>query len=110
MASRRLKVTYHPEKDILYLEVVPPRPAKVEENEFGVLTRYDWDDGVTIVGFEILDFARRFIPFLYHPDAFPQEALTLQFDVEEAGLKDADIRRVVEWAYQHLVAKHVAIA
>lgn len=109
MASRKLKVTYYADKDILCLEVVPPRPAKVEENEFGVLIRYDWEDGTTIVGFEILDFARHFIPFLYHPDAFPKEALSLRFDVDEAGLKDADIRQVIEWAYRHLVAERLVL-
>ncbi len=32
---------------------------------------------MTVVGFEVLDFARHFIPFLYHPKAFPLEALSL---------------------------------
>lgn len=97
--ARKLKVVYHADKDILCLETLPHRPARVDENDFGVLTRYDWDATDTIVGFEILDFVQRFIPYIHHPDAFSSVARGLRFDVDEAGMSRADLGKVLEWAY-----------
>lgn len=102
--NRELRVVYYDAKDILMLTILPPRPAKVDENDFGFFTRFDWDNGTDIVGFEIMDFRVRFIPHLYDPAAIPAEVLDMRFNVE-GGPQDADMREVLEWAYRRFVTK-----
>ncbi len=102
--ERELDIAYFAEKDILSLEILPRRPAKVDENDYGFFTRFDWDNGRDIVGFEIMDFRAMFIPHLYDPAAIPAEVLEMRFSIE-GGPQNADIREVLEWAYRRFVVK-----
>jgi hypothetical protein len=103
-AEQELKVTYYEAKDILLLTILPSRPAKVDENDFGFFTRFDWNNRTDIVGFEIMDFRARFIPHLYDPEAIPAVALAMRFSVE-GGPQHADTHEVLEWAYRRFVVK-----
>lgn len=101
MASgKKLSVSYYSDKDILYLQILPQRPAKVEERERGLLVRYDWEKLDEVVGFEILDFSM-FVPHIGEPDALPE--LDMRFDVENSSLGDAALRDVLLWAYRRYV-------
>ena len=101
MASRKeLSVSYYRDKDILYLQTLPQRAAKVEEMEHGLLVRYDWENLDEVVGFEILDFSM-FVPRLGQPDALPE--LDMRFDVESSNLEDATLRDVLLWAYRRYI-------
>jgi len=97
-----LKVTYYEDKDILYLQVIPERPARVDETKYGFMVRYDWDDPDAIVGFECLDFSL-FIPHLAEPGVLPK--LDMTFDVEGAELRGASLKDVLIWAYRKYVLK-----
>lgn len=101
MASRKkLSVSYYRDKDILYLQTIPERPAKVEEMEYGLLVRYDWENLNEVVGFEILDFSM-FIPHLGESGVLPE--LDMRFDVEDSELENATLREVLLWAYRRYV-------
>lgn len=101
MASgKKLSVSYYSDKDILYLQILPQRPAKAEEREHGLLVRYDWEKLDEVVGFEILDFSM-FVPHIGEPDALPE--LDMRFDVENSSLEDAALRDVLLWAYRRYV-------
>jgi len=101
MASRKkLSVSYYRDKDILYLQILPQRPAKIEEMAHGLLVRYDWENLDEVVGFEILDFSM-FVPHLGEPDALPE--LDMRFDVENADLENATLRDVLLGAYQRYI-------
>jgi uncharacterized protein YuzE len=101
-----LEVAYYEDKDILYLQILPERPAKVEETRYGFMVRYDWDDPEVIVGFECLDFSL-LIPHLAERGVLPD--VRMRFDVEGAGLKDATLREVLIWAYQRYVLKPLMV-
>jgi hypothetical protein len=102
MESKELKITYYENKDILYLQILPERPAKVEETKYGFMVRYDWDDPNVIVGFECLDFSL-LVPHLAERGVLPD--LRMRFDIEGTGLKNATLREVLIWAYQRYVLK-----
>jgi uncharacterized protein YuzE len=100
METRKLKATYYEEKDTLYLQILPPRPARVDETRYGLMVRYDWDKPDEIVGFECLDFSL-LIPHLAEPGVVPQ--LDLRFDVEGTKLMMATLTEVLHWAYEWYV-------
>lgn len=102
MESKRLKITYYDDKDILYLQILPERPARVEETKYGLMVRYDWDEPEEIVGFECLDFSL-LVPHLAERGVLPE--IRMKFDVEGTDLKDATLREVLIWAYQRYVLK-----
>lgn len=106
MESKELKITYYEDKDILYLQILPERPAKVEETRYGLMVRYDWDDPRVIVGFECLDFSL-LVPHLAERGVLPD--MRMRFDIERAGLKDATLREVLIWAYQRYVLKPLRV-
>jgi hypothetical protein len=106
MESQELKITYYENKDILYLQILPERPAKVEETKYGFMMRYDWDDPSVIVGFECLDFSL-LVPHLAERGVLPD--LRMKFDVEGSGLKNATLREVLIWAYQRYVLKPLMV-
>lgn len=106
MENERLKVTYYEDKDILYLQILPERPAKIEETRYGFMVRYDWDDPGVIVGFECLDFSL-LIPHLAEPGVIPD--VRMRFDIEPAGLKDATLKEVLIWTYQRYVLKPLMV-
>jgi hypothetical protein len=106
MENKRLKVTYYEDKDILYLQILPERPAKVEETKYGFMVRYDWDDPEVIVGFESLDFSL-LVPHLAEHGVIPD--VRMRFDVEGASLKNTTLREVLIWAYQRYVLKPLMV-
>jgi uncharacterized protein YuzE len=106
MESRKLRITYYMDKDILYLQILPERPAKVEETKYGFMVRYDWDDPEEIVGFECLDFSL-LVPHLAERGVLPD--VRMRFDIEGAGLKNATLREVLIWAYQRYVLKPLMV-
>lgn len=106
MGNKKIKITYYEDKDILYLQILPERPAKVEETRYGFMVRYDWDKPEVIVGFECLDFSL-LIPHLAEREVLPD--VRMRFDVEGAGLRDATLREVLIWAYQRYVLKPLMI-
>jgi hypothetical protein len=101
-----LKITYYEDKDILYLQILPERPAKVEETKYGFMARYDWDDPNVIVGFECLDFSL-LVPHLAERGVLPD--VRMRFNIEGAGLKDATLREVLIWAYERYLLKPLMI-
>lgn len=107
METKKLKVTYYDEKDILYLQVLPPRPARVDETRYGLIVRYHWDKPDEIVGFECLDFSL-LIPHLAEPGVVPQ--LDLRFDVEGTRLVKATSTEVLHWAYERYVLQRPTVA
>jgi len=102
MEVHKLKTTYYKDKDILYLQILPERPGKVVETQYGFMIRYDWDNPEVIVGFESLDFSL-LIPHLAEPGVIPE--LDMRFDVIGAPLREASLREVLTWAYEHYVLK-----
>jgi uncharacterized protein YuzE len=104
METKRLKVVYHPDKDILSLIILPRRPSRTSGNEHDFLILYDWDNPDEIVGFEILDFSL-LVPHLHEPDVVP--TVELRFQVEGTSLTDATLTEVLEWAYRHFVLRYV---
>jgi uncharacterized protein YuzE len=107
METKKLKATYYNEKDVLYLQVLPPRPARVDETEYGLIVRYDWDRPDEVVGFECLDFSL-LIPHLAEPGVVPQ--LDLRFEVEGTTLMNATLAEVLHWAYERYVLRRPALA
>jgi len=101
-----LEVVYYEDKDILYLQILPERPAKVEETKHGFMVRYDWEDPEVIVGFECLDFSL-LVPHLAERGVLPD--VRMRFDIEGAGLKNATLREVLIWAYQRYVLKPLMV-
>jgi len=100
METKKLKATYYSEKDILYLQVLPPHPARVDETRYGLMVRYNWDRPDEVVGFECLDFSL-LIPHLAEPGVVPK--LDLRFNVEGASLTNATLTDVLHWAYERYV-------
>jgi hypothetical protein len=89
----------------LQLQTPPSREAKWRENRYEFFVLVNWHNKKEeVVGFEIMDFATRFIPHLYNPEAIPAEVLNMRFNVEN-GPQGADIREVLEWAYRRFVVK-----
>lgn len=107
METKKLKATYYDEKDILYLQILPPRPARVDEMRYGLMVRYDWDKPDKVVGFECLDFSL-LIPHLAEPGVVPK--LDLRFDVEGTTLVNATLTEVLHWAYERYVLRRSAVA
>ena len=106
MGSKELKIIYYEDKDILYLQILPERPAKVEETRYGLMVRYDWDKPGVIVGFECLDFSL-LVPHLAERRVLPD--VRMRFDVEGAGLKNVTLKEVLIWAYQRYVLKPLMV-
>lgn len=104
METRRLKVIYHPDKDILSLIIPPRRPSRASGNEYDFLILHDWEDPDEIVGFEILDFSL-LVPHLHEPGVVP--AVDWRFQVEDTALTNASLTEVLEWAYRHYVLRYV---
>jgi uncharacterized protein YuzE len=107
METKKLKATYYSEKDILYLQILPPRPARVDETKYGLMVRYDWDKPGEVVGFECLDFSL-LIPHLAEPGVVPE--LDLRFDVEGTTLVNATLTEVLHWAYERYVLQRPTVA
>ncbi len=107
METKKLKVTYYDEKDILYLQILPPRPARVDETKYGLIVRYNWDKPDEVVGFECLDFSL-LIPHLAEPGVVPQ--LDLRFDVEGTTLLNVTLTEVLHWAYERYVLRRPTVA
>ena len=106
METKKLKATYYDEKDILYLQILPPRPARVDETRYGLIVRYDWDKPDEVVGFECLDFSL-LIPHLAEPGVVPK--LDLRFDVEGTTLMNATLTEVLHWAYERYVLRRPTV-
>ena len=106
MESRELKTIYYEDKDILYLQILPERPAKVEETRYGLMVRYDWDKPGVIVGFECLDFSL-LVPHLAERGVLPD--VRMRFDIEGAGLKGITLKDALIWAYQRYVLKPLMV-
>ena len=104
METKRLKVVYHSDKDILSLIILPRRPSRTSGNEHDFLILYDWDNPDEIVGFEILDFSL-LVPHLYEPGVVP--AVDLRFEVEGTSLTNVTLIEVLEWAYRHFVLRYL---
>ena len=100
METRKLKVIYHEDKDILSLIISPLRPSRAEGDENDFLILRDWDNRDEIVGFEVLDFCL-FVPHIYDLDALPQ--IELHFDVDGTEMRGATLREVLEWAYKNFI-------
>jgi len=107
MESNGLNITYYDDKDILYLQILPERPAKVEETKYGFMVRYDWDNPEVIVGFECLDFSL-LVPLLAERGVLPDTRM--RFDVEGTDLKDATLKEVLIWAYQRYVLRPLMVS
>lgn len=107
MEAKRLKATYYDEKDILYLQILPPRPARVDETKYGLIVRYNWDKSDEVVGFECLDFSL-LVPHLAEPGVVPQ--FDLRFDVEGTSLINATLAEVLHWAYERYVLQRPTVA
>lgn len=105
METVKLQAAYHNEKDILYLQVLPPRPARVDETKYGLMVRYDWDEPGRVVGFECMDFSL-LIPHLAEPGVVPESGL--HFDVEGTSVHNATLREVFLWAYERYVLRQPA--
>lgn len=106
METKKLKATYYGEKDILYLQVLPPRPGRVDETRYGLMVRYDWDKPDEVVGFECLDFSL-LIPHLAEPGVVPK--LDLRFNLEGSKLMNATLTEVLHWAYERYVLRRPAV-
>jgi uncharacterized protein YuzE len=106
METKQLKVTYYNEKDILYLQTLPPRPARVDETKYGLMVRYDWDKPDEVVGFECLDFSL-LVPHLAEPGVVPE--LGLRFEVERTTLVNATLTEVLHWAYEQYVLRRPTV-
>jgi uncharacterized protein YuzE len=107
METKKLRATYYEQKDILYLQILPPRPARVDETKYGLMVRYDWDKPGQVVGFECLDFSL-LIPHLAEPGVVPE--LDLRFDVEGTTLVNATLTEVLHWAYERYVLQRPTVA
>lgn len=106
METKKLKATYYSEKDVLYLQILPPRPARVDETKYGLMVRYGWDKPDEVVGFECLDFSL-LIPHLAEPGVVPE--LDLRFDVEGTTLMNVTLTEVLHWAYERYVLRRPAV-
>jgi uncharacterized protein YuzE len=100
MRTKKLRASYDNGKDILYLQMLLSRPARVDETKYGLMVRYDWDEPEEIVGFECLDFSL-LIPHLAEPGVVPE--LEMRFDIEDAEVQDVTLQEVLHWAYERYV-------
>ena len=107
METRKLKVVYHEDKDILSLIIPPLRPSRAEGDENDFLILRDWDNRDEIVGFEVLDFSL-FVPHIYDLDALPQ--IELRFDVDGTEIRGMTLREVLEWAYKNFIVMRLPFA
>lgn len=122
MEIKKLDITYFPQKDILSMIILPPRPAVMGITDYGFLVGYNQDNEDEIVSFEILDFATYFMPHLHEPGVVPE--MDLRFDVQVSepvtepgqepyfkvvgtGPTNATLQEVLEWAYREFVLKRV---
>lgn len=102
MESQRLKVTYYRAKDYIYLTILPPRPAVLEETGFEFYVRYDAHNPDEAVGFEWLGFAEHF-PAMDEPGIIPE--LPLRFAIEGTALTGLTLKEVLRWAYEQYVLR-----
>ncbi len=107
METRRLRVVYHEDKDILSLIIPPLRPSRAEGNENDFLILRDWGNRDEIVGFEVLDFSL-FVPHIYELDALPQ--IELRFNVDGTEMRGVTLREVLEWAYKNFIVTRLPFA
>lgn len=107
METRKLKVVYHEDKDILSLIILPLRPSRAEGDENDFLILRDWDNRAEIVGFEVLDFSL-FVPHIYELDALPP--IELRFDVDGTEMRGVTLREVLEWAYKNFIVMQLPFA
>lgn len=98
--ATQIEVDYFEERDILSIQFLPRRPARMGETSHHFFIRYDWDHPDQVVGFEIMDFSL-FVPRLREPGAVP--AIDMRFEVEGTSLAQATLREVLEWAYRRFV-------
>jgi uncharacterized protein YuzE len=106
MESQRLKVTYYQAKDYLYLTILPPRPAVLEETGFEFYIRYDAHNPDEVVGFEWLGFAKHF-PAVDEPGIIPE--LPLRFAIEGTEFTRLTLREVLRWVYEQYVLRWSAV-
>ena len=107
MESQRLKVTYYRAKDYLYLVILPPRPAVLEETGFEFYVRYNAHNPDEVVGFEWLGFAEHF-PALDERGIIPQ--LPFRFAIEGTTLTGLRLKEVLRWTYERYVLRQPAMA
>lgn len=107
MESRKLKITYYRAKDYLYLVILPPRPAVLEETGFEFYIHYDAHDPDKVVGFEWLGFSEHF-PALDEQGVIPR--LSLRFAIEGTTLANFTLKEVLHWAYKRYVLRQPAAA
>ena len=86
---------YNPAKDILYVQILPPRPARMAEYEFDFYIRYDWDDPSKIVGFEWLDFSAGYKGIDYIREI---KEINVKFDIKKTRLTNLSLAEVFDWA------------
>ncbi|MFQ5854100.1 MAG: hypothetical protein ACE5LU_00440 [Anaerolineae bacterium] len=99
-----LEVRYHPERDVLVVNILPKRRAILEGGEHHFFERQDKQTG-ELVGFEAWDFAY-LIPHLHEPGLVPDPEQ--RFDVPDADLHDVTLIQVLEWAYERFILERRA--
>jgi hypothetical protein len=91
-----LEADYYRLKDVLYLRILPHRPARLREvaEDFYVCT--NTAEPGEVVGFEIHYFS------LLEPSDLAvsvlQPYLDMRFDLVDSELKDATLRQILVWA------------
>ena len=90
--KKQIDVTYDRAKDTLYAEILPARPARIDGFEFDFYIRYDWDKPSEIVGFEWLDFSKRY-QGIDHIDEIV--SVDTKFDIKNTRLTNLSLREVL---------------
>ena len=98
--NKKIEVVYDRARDILYLQTLPPRPARIAGFEFDFFIRYDWDDPAKIVGFEWLDFSTGY-KGIDHIDEI--KLIKIKFDIIGTTLRNLSLKQVFDWAFKTYV-------
>lgn len=100
VAAQIVDVDYYRAKDILYLRLLPYRPARLQEVVEDFFVCFDRDDPQRIVGFEVHYFSL-LDGELDDPVLAP--FLAMRFDVVDAPLRNAPLRDILLWARQRFI-------
>ncbi len=100
IAAQVVDMDYYRAKDILYLRLLPDRPARLQEVAEDFFVCFDRDDPQRIVGFEVHYFSL-LDGDLDDPTLAP--FLVMRFDVVDTPLRNTPLRDILLWAHRQFV-------
>jgi len=103
--SKVVDVRYYEQNDILYLTVIPPRPARyrVVDDDFCFMAAIHTENNQDVVGFEIHYFSLQDPDWLEAPEFAPY--LTQRYYVVDSPIKDGTLPEIFAWARERFLTR-----